>query len=564
MTYWVQAWIFIFHFLIACLACGFSTPSGLSFNAHTICTPIFLSILVIASSYLFPRRLRILWLGIIGELLLIICLADGFCNYRFGSGFSPQILELMQQTDFAEVKEFFRTFVNGSALLQPQIGILVFLLLSFPVLMAYPWSRMPSWKESRAYYIIVSLLVCVTLIFELPGTFHFGQLLSPNNTPQQIETYIFRHYAKDTPTPIHRLIYASSISKRSIAISQQIKESTFSAQIDSCTHLSPHVVLIVGESYNKHHSQLYGYSNPTTPCQQQLLLDGKLYCWQDAVSPWNLTCNVLLSMFSCHTTSAEQSIEHYPLFPILFRRAGYHVRFFTNQNARFGIHKGFSNAMGNFFLSDSQMNDSLFDYRNNQTYPFDESIAQLYIDSISNNWAYTLDIIHLHGQHFEYSKRYPEHRAIFDSTSVQRPDLTMAERQMIAEYDNATRYNDSILNLILEANKHRSAIVLYVADHGEEVYDDNRHFQGRYYGTPTADHARNEYEVPFWIWCSESYRASHPAELEWINNLKKEPILTDQTSLILLHLGGIHSSTLPDISHDKRMLMGSVDYDQLL
>ena len=44
-----------------------------------------------------------------------------------------------------------------------------------------------------------------------------------------------------------------------------LHEAMESIAIDSCTFRSPEIVLILGESYNKHHAALYGYPLPTTP-----------------------------------------------------------------------------------------------------------------------------------------------------------------------------------------------------------------------------------------------------------------------------------------------------------
>ena len=123
-------------------------------------------------------------------------------------------------------------------------------------------------------------------------------------------------------------------------------------------------MLVIGESYNKHHSALYGYRLPTTPLQQRRKDGGELFVFDDVVSPWNITSNVFLDIFSVWECGMASRIDDMPLFPVLFRRAGYSVNFFSNQYLLRGFHKGATNQSGHFFLADSEMSDSLFTFRN--------------------------------------------------------------------------------------------------------------------------------------------------------------------------------------------------------
>jgi len=101
--------------------------------------------------------------------------------------------------------------------------------------------------------------------------------------------------------------------------------------VDSCEFTSPNIVLIIGESYNRHHSSQYGYIKPTTPRQIKRQKQGRLIPFTDVVSPWNLTSFVFKNMFSTYTVGDKGEWCDYPLFPELFRKAGYHVTFITNQ-----------------------------------------------------------------------------------------------------------------------------------------------------------------------------------------------------------------------------------------
>ena len=100
-------------------------------------------------------------------------------------------------------------------------------------------------------------------------------------------------------------------------------------KVDSCSYKSPNIVLIIGESYGKHHSQQYGYFMPTTPRQIKREKSGLLVPFSDVVAPWNLTSFVFKNVFSLHVVERKGSWCDYPLFPSLFRKAGLSCYFYN-------------------------------------------------------------------------------------------------------------------------------------------------------------------------------------------------------------------------------------------
>ena len=74
--------------------------------------------------------------------------------------------------------------------------------------------------------------------------------------------------------PISRLIfsvYANSLTSKQIT---KLGAAADNVKVDSCTYRSPNIVLIIGESYSRHHSQQYGYFMNTTPRQIAREKDG--------------------------------------------------------------------------------------------------------------------------------------------------------------------------------------------------------------------------------------------------------------------------------------------------
>ena len=125
-----------------------------------------------------------------------------------------------------------------------------------------------------------------------------------------------------------------------------------------------------------------------------------------------------------------------------------------------------------------------------------------------------------------------------------------------------------IIDEIISLYKDKNAVMVYLADHGEEVYD-YRDNLGRRSGGMDANILRYQYAVPFIIWCSSKYQERHPAHLEAIKRAVDKPFMTDNTCQVLFHLAGVKSRFyIPErdpLSDEyrtpKRLVNRNVDYD---
>lgn len=204
-----------------------------------------------------------------------------------------------------------------------RIALLLFLFISLPVALFI--LHIPK-NKTKSIKVIGTIILCICLIFELPHICIFIQLFLHHDDLQEMENLISRHRHDELATPLHRLSFACFSLRQSSHALDNIKRSTFSAKIASCSYQSPHMVLVIGESYNKHHSSLYGYELQTTPLQQKRVETGEIFIFKDVVTRWNFTTNVFLDIFSLYENGMKEA--NMPLFPILFRRAGYSVNFF--------------------------------------------------------------------------------------------------------------------------------------------------------------------------------------------------------------------------------------------
>lgn len=374
--------------------------------------------------------------------------------------------------------------------------------------------------------------------------------------------------------PIDQCAYACRSNQLCQEQIERMKSQINEVSVDSCSFATPNILLIIGESYTRHHSQLYGYGVATTPQQAERKERGELTHFTDVVTPWNITSYVFKNIFTMHVVGQEGEWCDNWLFPIIFRKAGYHVTFITNQFAQ-SKSSDVWRFSGGFFLNNPTLSNAQFDERNAVPHKFDSGIIQD-LDSIGTGKApHNLVIASLRGQHIDFEERYPADFAKFKAEDYyeSRPELTKEQCETVATYDNATLYNDYIVNELVKRFEDKDAIVIYVPDHGEETYDYGRTQQGRYIG-PYMDYdfARAEFEIPFWIWGSTLYRQNHPDEWQTIVQAKDRPLMTDALPHTLLSLAGIHCKEYkaeydvlsPEYdAHRPRLLRAKDDYDAL-
>ena len=584
-----NASFFFFMYLIGILVSYAELPTNNPDAAvySNLWLELFLDLYVICIILtLFPLKIR-RW---IRALLYIIAyctsLTDLFCWVKFQSTLNPSMLLLVGETDEREASEFFSSYFT-SDLIFSSVGLLLLVMLIHILTTFLKKVKLPpaiSYKVTVAKQIINHshhILGGVCLVFlgwAIESSAHnkkeMVQMFSLD-TIGSVEHELTTSDCAQFYLPVYRLAF--SIFSNELA-SQQVDrliEAKDKMSVDSCSFKSPNIVLIIGESYGKLHSQQYGYFMPTTPRQIKREKSGLLVPFSDVVAPWNLTSFVFKNVFSLHVVGEKGEWCDYPLFPSLFRKAGYHVTFITNQflpKAKQAVY----DFSGGFFLNHPELSEAMFDSRNQQLYRFDRGLLDDYDkNQQQHNTDYNLIIFHLLGQHVKYNQRFPSDRRHFKAEDYEkkRADLDGKQRNVLADYDNAVLYNDSIVDAIISRFEDKEAIIIYMPDHGEECYEGNRGFICRNHSAAIDyDLAHYEFEIPFWIFCSYKYAAKHPDIYKEIIGAKNRRFMTDALPHMLLYLAGIHTKDYhaeynilsPQYNEMRpRILKNTTDYDKL-
>ena len=599
---------FVFMFLLGYACTQLEVPNKKGYAPYALAPiELFLDIYVVCLILSFiPIKIRRWIRATMYAILYPVSIIDIYCFVRFGSTLTPTMLLLVGETNSSEASEFFSTYLDWNLLFTP-IGLILLLMLAHiacniiaarrkvhPAVRHKLTGRLgriykklsPSDKVKvsigAAAGGILGVLSLILLYNGYTETINNKiatvRLMSYKNIGD-VEHELTKKDRANLYLPIYRLafsVYANKLTAKQVdKLIAGIKDVT----VDTCTFRSQHIVFVIGESYNKHHSQLYGYRHETTPRQVELQKKGNLIPFTDVIAPFNLTSFVFKNIFSVHAVGDKGDWCDDPLFPELFRRAGYRVSFITNQflpQAKEAVY----DFSGGFFLNNPILSKAQFDVRNTRLYKFDAGVLRDYDqivmkDREKNPDVPRLTILHLKGQHTNYHDRFPKDRKHFNEKDYKKdwPEMSKRCRMLLADYDNATLYNDSIMSEIIKRFEEEDAIVVYMSDHGEEAFGDGLEIFGRNHSAQIDFRlAHEEYEIPLWIWYSKEYARKHPDIVKQVKNASNRPFMTDNISQVLLYLAGIQSPHYRDEynvlsdgynARRERIIKNTVNYDEL-
>ena len=544
----------------------------------------------------FPLRKAVR--GFIYIVAYSLAIIDTFCMVQFGNTISPSMLLLVGETTGNETAEFLSTYVNLEVVFTTELGWVLLVLLAHIIYEVVKKKvKRVKWKWVRGKVIVpcaFSLLALVLVIIGWDDTITNKQCMVRHfncQTVGDVEKDMNLHPRVEMYQPVYRLADAFFTNHLVSLQLDRLKEEAEKVEKMTPEQLGipanlkdskpSNIVLIIGESYNKYHSQLYGYEKKNTPRQVRLEKSGQLVKYSDVMAPWNLTSFVFKHLMTTYTVGDDGDWCDYPLFCQLFRKAGYQVNFLTNQflpHAKDAIY----DFSGGFFINDEMLSKVQFDVRNEETHLWDEDLLKDYArlvappeGVIDTSAVPSLTIFHLMGQHVNYRIRCPKQKMKFFASDYDCPQNTQKEKRNIAYYDCAVWYNDSVVGTIVDRFKNDDAVIIYFPDHGDEVYGPGSlHHCGRNHTTNiTKNIAQQEYEIPMWFYCTKKYAKRHPDVVAAIRKAKNKPFMTDAMSHLLLGLAGIKCKAYrpqldllsPQYNEKRQRLMQHlVDYDEVV
>lgn len=470
------------------------------------------------------RRMEVLLHTVFHCFALGWTLLQAFLMYYFSRRLDAFVVQMIRETTLRESSEFVQTY-----LLRPSVLIIAVCLILFVMLyvaLARRVRRVPALPTSSMWLSCALSLWAVVLAH---AYFFVGSAEEC--------------YSKAAGMPVKSnaffVLRQSLLQMRDYDEENAHCARTLAAlTVDSrCSTDDPDIILIIGESFNKYHSSLYGYPLPTSPRLSTLKDNGELIVFHNVISPSNSTTNSFKYFLSL--ACIDDSCEWYekPLLPAIMKRNGWNVVFYSNQFCKEEELSQWDASMG--FINAPSIEPLMFCERNHRTFDYDLQLLDDYIqhrDRIEkehNNFV----LFHLYGQHVNASQRFPEAEAFFHSSDIEREDLTDQQRQEVADYDNATRYDDRVVENIISMYADKNAVVIFLSDHGEETFDFRNQHGRTDLNTDTVCGAYHcQLDIPFFIYLSSIYRKKHEEAFQQICQSTERPFTTDYLPFLILDL----------------------------
>jgi len=275
------------------------------------------------------------------------------------------------------------------------------------------------------------------------------------------------------------------------------------------------VVIILGESFARSHSSVYGYSKETNPKLAQLAREGSLIVYSDVKSPATSTLESLRRILTTYSQYQQQVGEKWYLCPNLIDIAqtlGYQTCWISNQSC-LPMFDDLSTAFAN--LCEEQH------FNKDDGSGMDEFVLGF---NYAEKDSLVLIIYHLMGQHGVYEKRCPDNFRKFSISDYS--ELPDNQRKVIADYDNATLYNDYVVATLMEYYSNSDAVVFYFPDHGQDLFETSKdHFGHGRLGNPASVEVGKT--IPFFVFAGTKFQILHPESYE---QLKKHSASSFETS----------------------------------
>ena len=488
---------------------------------------VFALFLLTAAIHLLPLKIRRLLQTALMILFALIFVTDIFLLQKFGVPLNMDILQILLGTNPLTAKAFLQEYVVNFKIIGGLTAFIFFVTALSFVLKKFFSTR----SEERLKRLSIDLLIILFLPMMIYSCSALSAVLNVANN-LFFNTRLWRSVLE-----INHLVQTAPIGSEEKIFAEMDKQLDTEKILSDNSNI-PYVVFVLGESTDRNHMQLYGYRLPTTLHLTARFEHGEIFRFNDTIACANNTAPAMARIFTFAEKEEPQNDWYLKanLFDIL-RRTDYHTVWLSNQSP-LGL-------WGNF--------DKYFSARCDEKFFIeaeDKIARQRQVDGVlipvldkflaASNAEKIFYVVHLYGTHEAFRERYP---AEFEKFSAQDENKSHEHwKKITAEYDNAVLYNDFIVDEIIRRFENKNAVLIYISDHGEEVYD------GRDFFGHSMEEAGNVHmiEIPALIWASKSFRERYPEKISAITAAIDRPYRTDYLIHTILDLMDIRTTSFDE------------------
>lgn len=392
-------------------------------------------------------------------------------------------------------------------------------------------------RRTGAALAAAGVLATIAAYATIPGYTVRRQLFPLNVMDNTVQAVVRFHATRDYP--------------------KTSRDFTYHAQSTRPDSLPEVYILVIGETCRADNWQLLGYGRPTNP---RLAQRSDIIAFSHVLSESNTTHKsvpLLLSPLTAETFG--DSIYTVKSIFRAFREAGFATAFFSNQRRNHSFIDFFGEQADTcLFISDTPgalRSDSAL-----------VPMARNFIRANSGRKIFV--VLHTYGSHFNYRDRYTDSHRRFvpdDNTSASRGNRD----QLVNAYDNTIVSTDAMLADLIESLDAQGnsvpAAMLFIPDHGEDIFDDDR--ERFLHASPAPTYW--QIHVPLLIWTSSYHRSAYPTLTATASANSGRQISSSRTVFdTMLSLAGIRTPearayrALTDSSYREEPRMYLNDYNE--
>ncbi|MDR1202658.1 MAG: lipid A phosphoethanolamine transferase [Tannerellaceae bacterium] len=288
-------------------------------------------------------------------------------------------------------------------------------------------------------------------------------------------------------------------------------------------------VLLVGETARAMEWSLYGYERETTPHMDKL--SGLVY-FKDVITQSNNTHKSVPIILSAASAEDYDILYQKKSIITAFKEAGFHTVAIVNQKLTGSLISTF------YREADTYIDMSTFNTGSYLTSLHDDAILPYLQKEVDDAEGNLFIVLHTYGSHFNYYERYSKEFAFYTPDKAEGIRATCKTKLRNA-YDNSILFTDYVLGEVVNILEKSGACssMLYLSDHGEDIFDDAR---ARYlHASPIPTYY--QLHIPYIIWFSDNYQRDYPEKYQQALKHKAWPVSTNSVFHTMLDIAGIET-----------------------
>ncbi len=446
--------------------------------------------LIVVVLNLFQKIARVLK-PIVFILTTLLSILNLYCYHVYGCLLSNDFIQIVAATNPDEAKEYFDTFISWE-----QVALFFsIIVLSIVIAILLLKIQKVSWGK---LWIVAGgmLLISICAIWRNSG------IIQEEFVDKERWTFNFEEVVDLKNHPTH-------------------------PQIEECDSIHPsRIIIILGESFSLNHSSLYGYKRNTNPLLKKQVEDGNLFVYKQVTSPCSHTTAAFKYLLNTYQIGHEDGFpwyEHTNIIEVM-KIAGYYTAWISNQSEK--------GMFDNLPSGHAQLCDEKIFLENEKK--SDRCDGGLIGKESAKTRGKNVVFYHFMGQHEKFEERYPHDYEQFNGKDYE--ECPEHQRKILAAYDNATLYNDFVVNSIMDRYKEQDAVVFYFADHGLDLFDTDPNYFG--HAKATEESQAQGKKIPFIIYVSPVFQELHPDKIEKMKSATNKAFCTDKFIYAVMDVAG--------------------------